>query len=1172
MIRTLPRFVISAVAIAAVAVGLASILAMNHPSADVSAQGTASLVMPKAWLQGYTKTVSGDWIIYPWAYPGQTKTLLSRTTDGKMRVAWTGEPVPAGAPADPVTYLWHAGTASGYGAHAFTFAVNGRPVATFRSGRTADDREWQVAGSDGATLSFTTTRVGTFNELFGFMWITAPRALFGSGAPEFSVAGEAAGNQDYYLGPQERVEEFVRVRPEEAVFASGERAIRLELSRVRGGDEVRVDAGGAPLVTRTDTGYHTILLQAGPNSARNLTIRVATGGTEVLSQALSLSEVKPRTLHLLPHSHVDIGYSDPQPEVERKQWKNLRDAVELGRKTAAYPVEARFRWNVEGLWSVESYLAQASPAEREAFIDAVRQGTIGLQANYTNILTGLATPEELRHWTDGARRLRTVYGFGPMLSAMHTDIPGLSWPVVAALAQSGVRYFSSGPNYMPGLPDAGDRIGRTLKALGDKPFWWTSPSGDDRLLFWMAGRGYSWFHGLNMGRMTDRSRDDVLAYVKALAEDGYPYDMVQVRYTIGGDNGPVDPSLPDAVKAWNEMFATPRLTISTAEAMFAEFERKHGAGLPVRTGDMTPYWEDGAISSAAEEIMTRAAARRLAQADALWAMRNPAAYPAAQAADAWRNVILWHEHTWGAADSISQPDRADVVGQWTYKRAFAVNADAMSKALLAGVVPAPGAGSAPGIDIVNTLGWSRSGLVMLSAEQSEAGDRVRTGDGRTLASQRLNDGRLAVWVDAVPALGATRLRMEQGRAQAPKDPIRFDGPTADTGPLRVQVDGSTGAIAQLAWREPGSKNFSGTPAAPKTEPRAPVSTPGSGPRPPSTPIVGATWRRSPGSGETALNSGPLGQYLYVPGRDPAAVTGRTGGRMTIVDSGPLVTVLRVEGPAPGAGRVRHTVQLVAGSDALQLTVDVDKTLVRAKESAHVAFPLSIPGGVVRVDLGEAIVRPDETQLPGSCRDFIGAHSAVDASGQTYGVSLVTLDAPLIQIGAITDERQNDRGTRNWRDRTAPGTTLYAYLLNNYWHTNYKADQQGPLSYRFVLRPHGAFDPVALRRFSAEQDSPLLVFASDPAAPSLRAPFAVESASVLVSGLVPADDGRALLVRLYNPTDEPAGVTIRPAIAGTRVMTVGADGVPVELTSGTLTVRPRATQTIRLRVADLPAPR
>ena len=608
------------------------------------------------------------------------------------------------------------------------------------------------------------------------------------------------------------------------------------------------------------------------------------GGAEALAQTLSLNQVKPRTLHLLPHSHVDIGYSDPQPEVERKQWKNLRDAVELGRKTAAYPVEARFRWNVEGLWSVESYLAQASAEERQAFADAVRQGTIGLQANYTNILTGLATPEELRHWTDGARRLRAAYGFGPMLSAMHTDIPGLSWTVVAALAQSGVRYFSSGPNYMPGLPDGGDRIGSTLKALGDKPFWWTSPSGDERLLFWMAGRGYSWFHGLNMGRMADRSRDDVLAYVKTLAEDGYPYDMVQVRYTIGGDNGPVDPGLPDAVKAWNETFATPRLVINTAEAMFAEFERKEGAGLPVRTGDMTPYWEDGAISSAAEEIMTRAAARRLAQADALWAMRNPAAYPAAQAADAWRNVIMWHEHTWGAADSISQPDRADVVAQWDYKRAFAVNADAMSKALLAGAAPPPGAA----VDVVNTLGWPRSGLVMLSAEQSKAGDRVRTGDGRTLASQRLSDGRLAVWVEAVPALGSTAAARRAGTRRRRRR-TRCGSTARRWTPVRCGCR-STGRPAP-SRSSPGAspaRRASRAPRRRRRRSRARRSrrqAPARDRRP--RPIVGTTWRRNAGSGEAASTAGPSASTSTCPAATPRRVTGRTGGRATMVESGPL---------------------------------------------------------------------------------------------------------------------------------------------------------------------------------------------------------------------------------------------------------------------------------------------
>ena len=145
-------------------------------------------------------------------------------------MAWLGEPVPPGAADDRITYLWHAGTASGSGAHAFTFAVNGTAVATFRSGKTADDRAWTIAGEGGATLSFRTTRVGAFNELFGFMWVTAPRSLFGTGAPRFSVTGEAAGSQDYYLGPQEPVQTFVRARSEEAVFASGDRAIRVEIS------------------------------------------------------------------------------------------------------------------------------------------------------------------------------------------------------------------------------------------------------------------------------------------------------------------------------------------------------------------------------------------------------------------------------------------------------------------------------------------------------------------------------------------------------------------------------------------------------------------------------------------------------------------------------------------------------------------------------------------------------------------------------------------------------------------------------------------------------------------------------------------------------------------------------------------------------------------------------
>jgi hypothetical protein len=236
--------------------------------------------------------------------------------------------------------------------------------------------------------------------------------------------------------------------------------------------------------------------------------------------------------------------------------------------------------------------------------------------------------------------------------------------------------------------------------------------------------------------------------------------------------------------------------------------------------------------------------------------------------------------------------------------------------------------------------------------------------------------------------------------------------------------------------------------------------------------------------------------------------------------------------------------------------------VRDKESGHLAFPLNVPGGVIRVDLGEALVELGRDQLPGSNRDFIGAHSVVDISNADAGVSIATLDAPLLELGAITDERQNDRGVRSWPEGLAAGTTVYAYLFNNYWHTNYRADQQGPLTYRFVLRAHAAHDPLALRRFSDEQDAPLLVFAVDPAAPATQAPFALDGDPVTISSLRVSDDNAALLARLFNPSSQPATVTVRPAAQGVNVSVV-RDGTMQAVPDGRVVVPPLGTRTVRI---------
>jgi alpha-mannosidase len=1078
--------------------------------------------MPDRWLQGFTRAVSGELLVYPWAYPGQAKALLTRTTTGRMRIEWEAEALPAGVSDERVTYMWHGGLASGYGAHRFSLTVNGTPCATFTSGRDASDREWTVGGARGCTLSFKTTRVGTFNELFGFMMATVPRTLVGGAPPRFAVVGEAANNSDYYMTFQEPIRSWSRATAEEARFKDGSRVVSVEVSRVGNAAPMAVRTGSETVWQGTASpGYSSTTLPV-RTTGTDLSIIVDVDGTAVLSQRVVLTPVRAWEIHLLPHSHVDVGYSDPQPEVERKQWKNLRDAVELAARTRDLPREARFKWNVEGLWSVESYLRQAGEADRKAFIAAVKDGAIDLQANYTNILTGISTPEELMRWTDGARRLQKEYRIDAMPTAMHTDIPGMSWASVRALALGGVRYFSSGPNYMPGTPDGGDRIGRTLKALGDRPFWWQSPSGEERVLFWMAGRGYSWFHGLNLGQLENAGRAAFLDYLRELAVKGYAYDMVQVRYTIGGDNGPTDARLPGFVKAWNETFDTPRLVIDTVRGLFTEFERRYGASLPTYAGDMSPYWEDGAVSSAAEETLVRLAARRLQQAEAVFALRNPSGYPGPAFAEAWRAVTMWHEHTWGAADSVSQPDRKDVVDQWIYKREFAVQADRRSNELL-------NAARDSGVrlkantttfEAINTLSFARDGLVFLDARDTVGKPRVVDDAGRVLPSQRLVDGRLAVSLSDVAGLGSVRLKAIGGRPASPPTPATAERDILDNGRVRVVIDAATGDIRSLqAAAVPGV--------------------------------------------DYASSSQGLHAYRYVPGLDPATAVSPRPAHVVVEEAGPLVATLRVENEAPGARRLVRRVTLVAGDDRVWLETVIDKAAVRQKESAHLAFPFNLPAAVIRVDEGEALVTIGKDQLPGSCFDFIGAHSAVDVSSARAGIGLATQDAPLIEIGAMTDERRPDGLPRAWREKPAGGSALLAYLLNNYWHTNYKADQDGELRFRFVLQPHGAFDAAAFSRLSAGIDQPLVLSRVADSVPLTPPPFRLEDSPAVVSALRPADDGKALIARIYNPTPSPTTVRITRIWRG-RVVTALAPGEKRAITTEAIELKPFGAVVLEIR--------
>jgi hypothetical protein len=225
--------------------------------------------------------------------------------------------------------------------------------------------------------------------------------------------------------------------------------------------------------------------------------------------------------------------------------------------------------------------------------------------------------------------------------------------------------------------------------------------------------------------------------------------------------------------------------------------------------------------------------------------------------------------------------------------------------------------------------------------------------------------------------------------------------------------------------------------------------------------------------------GGWNRYRYVAGVDTSRATDATNSRIEVVDDGPLVATLRITSEAPGATSLIRDVTLHAGDDAIRLVTHLDKAAVREKEAVHIAFPLAVPGGQIRMEQGLAVVRPDSDQAEGANRNVYPVQRWLDASNAEFGVSVLTPDLPLWELNGLTAEAfpQAD-GREEWMRRALPGTELIAYAMNNYWHTNFKADQPGPVTWRLVLLPHGPFDAATTTRAALEVSEAPVVLRAD----------------------------------------------------------------------------------------------
>ena len=154
-------------------------------------------------------------------------------------------------------------------------------------------------------------------------------------------------------------------------------------------------------------------------------------------------------------------------------------------------------------------------------------------------------------------------------------------------------------------------------------------------------------------------------------------------------------------------------------------------------------------------------------------------------------------------------------------------------------------------------------------------------------------------------------------------------------------------------------------------------------------------------------------------------------------------------------------------------------------------------------------------------------------------------------------------------------TLFAYVMNNCWFTNYKAGQDGRFEFRYRLTSDEAIDRATAARFGESAVQPLRAIRLRPGPekgdlPATKSFCRVEPASVQLTAVKVADDGRGIIVRLRETTGKPTTATLSSSFLGVREAVrcdlVERNQIPLPMTGGqvTLELAPEGMATIRFR--------
>ena len=1008
------------------------------------------------YLVGYEKDLGGTNFIYHSLHNDVEKSLLIRANSYFEPIEWETQAVPLDYDKETVSFIWLYGVDVRPKTQYFDLYVDGDLTLQFPNPTANTEEPYHFESEKGIMLSFKPSMVDRHGDEMGYAVLTIPTKLVTKGeAVKVKIDGVDNKSQAWYMTYQVPLESTITAKQLKTVTKENGalfHTIRFNYIHLAAPVEASIQVMDEVKPFMLRTGLNEIdFLVPKVKSATTLPTEFIVGD-KIQKQDVELNPVKEWTVYLVQHSHTDIGYTRAQSEILAEHLRYIDYALDYCDQTDSYSEEAQFRWTCEASWAVREYLNNRPKEQTDRLIQRIKEGRIevtGMFFNFSEIVDETALAIQLQ-----ALKQFKEQGID-VSTAMQNDVNGIGWCMVDYYHNTGVKYLTMGQH------------GHRARIPFNKPtaFWWESPSGNKLLAY----RAEHYMHGnalsLTNGKI-DVFRDNLSNYLGDLEAKDYPLDRTSFQFSgYVTDNSPPSTKACDIVEEWNKKYEWPKLKLALASEFMVYVDKNHPEILETKQEAWPDWWTDGFGTAMNETKTSRETATEMIATTGLLAMAQSAGATIPQTIYndielCYDNLLFYTEHTFGADESISNPTSLNSKDQWSQKSSYVwtafQQANLLREKAIGLVQPYVDLPEKASITVYNTLNWKRSGMVEAFIYHDilplDKDFLITDAMGNKVPAQRIksrSEGSYwALWVEDIPAMGYTNLEITVlDKAPQSHSVSKQISDTYVNDYYRIVFDTEKNGITSIYDKALGKEILD----------------------------VNAKYPLGSFIYEEVAHRGEL-ERLTNNNRDTAyraikrTLNTMTDFRILDVEEGDLWTTIKCNGkidPCADEKGINMEVRLYKQTKQIELLYGMTKRSNTDPNAIYIAFPFgSEDNSQLVFEAQGGIVYPGVNQLEGTASDWNTIQNFAAVKSGKSQVVFCSNDIPLVQFGDIN--------TGRFYYKHKPETNhIYSWVLNNYWTTNFKADQSGELEWRYQLTSTSDNTNSRATRFGVENRVPMI---------------------------------------------------------------------------------------------------